>query len=94
MKRPQAKFHLLSDLLAQMGIHFIAPREDIPLRKHGIPGRKVFRTLGGWRRRKARNATDKDLIQAAADRRVTRAAKRHANYLKCPANNPCLGGGL
>jgi len=91
MKRPQARFHLLAGLTAQMGIKFIAPPEGPHQRNSGEhTPRKVFRVLGGWRRRKKKIAIDYDRMNAAAERRLVRAAKRHNDYLKCLANNPCL----
>ena len=46
----------------------------------------------GGHRAKGYSVTQYDLdrIQAAAERRAVKAAKRHQDYQQCLANNPCL----
>lgn len=91
MKRPQARFHYLAQILAQMGIGFVPPPADLPHRNSGVPGViKIWRTLTGYRHRSYKTEADQVALDAAQARRETRAAKRHQDYLRCLANNPCL----
>lgn len=53
-----------------------------------------IRPTGGHRRRGYIKTEADHLAMAKAEaRQLDRAAKRHADYLRCLANNPCLGGG-
>ena len=54
--------------------------------------RVALRKPTGGHRAKGYSVTQYDLdrIQAAAERRAVKAAKRHQDYQKCLANNPCL----
>ena len=50
-----------------------------------------LRPTGGHRaKRYTVTQYDLDRIQRAAERRDIKAAKRHQDYQKCLANNPCL----
>ena len=49
---------------------------------------------GGHRSRRYVKTDADHLAMAKAEaRQLDRAAKRHADHLRCLANNPCLGGG-